>query len=48
MEQDAMIVFCFFFNAEFKTSVFILPFHPHKEAPVPLHFLPLECYRLHI
>ena len=40
--------FFFFLNAEFKTSVFILPFHPHKEAPVPLHFLPLEWYRLHI
>ena len=41
-----------FLNVEFKTSFFILIFHPHQETSrdslVPLHFLSLDWYLLHI
>ena len=38
-----------FLNIEFPTSFFTLLFHLHQKAHlVSLHFLPLECYHLHI
>ena len=39
-----------FFHAELQVSLFTLLFHPHQKAldDVPLHFLPLEWYHLHI
>ena len=38
-----------FLNVEFEASFFTLLFHTHQKAlSVPLHFLPLERYLLHI
>ena len=46
MGPDAMILG--FLNVEFYANILTLLFHLHQDTLVPLHFLPLEWYHLHI
>ena len=46
MGPEAMILV--FLMLSFKPAFFTLLFYPPRGSLVPLHFLPLECYHLHI
>ena len=46
MELIAMIIF--FWMLSFKPAFFSLNYHPHERIQIPLYFLPLVWYYLHI